>query len=107
MVVVNKRNSGRTHETGLTASTTQTQGNGSLTANINEVSTVANIGDVVTLPAAAPGLQVIVINNGSKRMNIFPATGDDLGEGTNTSVSLASGSSIIYLAHDSTNWESV
>jgi len=44
---------------GITASTTQTQGNGPLTATVNEVSTVANVGDTVTMPTASVGREYI------------------------------------------------
>jgi hypothetical protein len=90
---------------GITASTTQSQGQRALTAEINEVATCANDNDVVTLPTAVVGLRVMVINNGAKTLQIFPASGDDLGAGVNTSETLASGSNKTYQAYDVTNWE--
>jgi hypothetical protein len=91
----------------LTASTTQTQGQGALTADINEVSTVANANDVRTLPAALAGRHCLVINNGANTLQVFPASGDDLGAGVNTSTTIASGSRKLFVAYDSTNWEPV
>lgn len=89
---------------GITASTTQTQGNGALSSDINEVSTVANDADVVTLPEAVAGRTVTVINNGANTLQIFPASGDDLGAGLNTSEELEINQSVIFVAYDATNW---
>jgi len=73
--------------TGITASTTQSQGNGLLTADLNIISTVANKNDTVTLPSAVTGTSVVVCNKGSKKIRIYPNTGDDLGEGSNNKIS--------------------
>ena len=90
---------------GITASTTQTQGNGELTSVVNEVSTVANANDTVTLSPAVAGKEIIIINNGANTLQIFPASGDDLGQGADTATTLASGSNIYFVAFDATNWE--
>jgi len=92
---------------GIIASTSQSQGNGALTSEINEVATVANDNDTVTMPSAATGVRCTVINNGANILQIFPASGDDLGPGANTSVKLLSGQQITYQAYDATNWEEV
>ena len=86
------------------ASTTQTQGNGSLTADINVVSTVANDGDTVTLPTAADGLDVTIINKGANELQIFPASGDNLGNGLNTSIKLEVNEDVRFVGVDATNW---
>lgn len=78
-------------ESGITASTTQTQGQGALTAYINEISTCATANDTVTLPALTPGMAVTVINNGAQTLQIFPASGENLGAGTNTAVTVTAG----------------
>lgn len=90
---------------GITASTTQTQGQGALTATINELATVANANDTVTLPSAEVGMVVYVVNNGANTAQIFPASGDNLGQGVDTAETLASGASVTYSAHDATNWD--
>ncbi|UCF80433.1 MAG: hypothetical protein JSV08_07950 [Acidobacteriota bacterium] len=92
-------------DAGLTASTTQTQGQGTLTSEVNEVATCANNNDTVTLPTAAAGLKILVINNGAKTLQIFPASGDNLGAGVDTSTTLSSDSNVTYQAYDATNWE--
>lgn len=90
---------------GLTASTTQTQGQGALVSPINEVATVANANDTVTLPAAAAGAIVYIMNNGANTLQIFPASGDNLGAGVDTATTLAAGSNVRYVAYNATNWE--
>ena len=91
---------------GITASTTQTQGNGLLSADLNIITTVANNNDTVTLPVAAKGITAIVVNKATKKVKIFPNTDDDLGDGLNSSISLAAGSSILFHCYDTTNWVS-
>jgi len=91
---------------GLTASTTQTQGQGALTAQINEVSTVANANDTVTMPAAAAGLCIKIINNGANTLQIFPASGDQFsGSAVDAAITLASGSNTERCAYNATVWE--
>ena len=92
---------------GLTASVTQTQGNGALTADVNEIATVANTNDTVTLPTAVAGLKIVIINNGANTLQIFPASGDNLGSGADTATTLANGSNVVFVAFDATNWEIV
>ncbi len=90
----------------ITASTTQAQGNGLLTGDVNVVTTVATNSDTVTLPTAISGITVVVINNGAKKLQIFPFPGDDLGAGLDTSITIMSGSSITFHCSDDTNWTS-
>lgn len=90
---------------GITASTTQTQGEGALTSQVNEVSTVANDNDTVTLPAAVPGREICIINNGANTLQIFPDSGDNLGKGVDVSATLATNEVVHYTAHDASNWK--
>ena len=90
---------------GITASTTQTQGQGALTSNVNNISVCANANDTVTLPAASAGLIVEIFNNGAQTLQVFPASGDNIdGAGVNTAVTMTEGSNHIFTAHDTTNW---
>jgi hypothetical protein len=90
----------------VTASTTQTQGQGALTAEVNNLSTVANPNDTVTLAAAEAGLCQTINNNGASTAQIFPASGDAIAGGSvDAATTLAAGSNITYCAHDGTNWE--
>ena len=88
----------------ITASTSQSQGNGVLTADVNQISTVANANDVVTLPSAIPGRECQVINSGANDLQIFPASGDDLGAGANNSTSLEPGEIATFVSFDVTTW---
>lgn len=91
----------------ITADTGSAQGDGPLTANINEISVCANAGDAVTLPTAVAGMEIVVINNGANASDVFPATGADLGAGANTAASLAAGAAIRYTAFDTLTWVAV
>jgi len=97
----------RTTKAGITASTTQSQGQQVLSANVNEIATCANANDVVTMRKAQAGAWQTIINNGAETLQIFPNVDDDLGSGANTSVTLAAGSAVTYRAYDGTNWVSV
>lgn len=72
----------------ITASTTQTQGQQPLVANVNEITVCANANDVVTMPLLLAGMGVTVVNNGAQTLQVFPASGDDIGAGVDTSVTL-------------------
>lgn len=53
---------------GITASTSQSQGNGALTGTFNQISVCANNGDTVTLPTAVKGIEVEVRNDGVQKL---------------------------------------
>ncbi len=89
---------------GLTASTTQSQGQGALTAQINEISTVANKDDTVTLPSAVTGIEIEIINNGANTLLIFPASGDDMGLGVDNPEELEANERVKFVAYDNDNW---
>jgi len=90
---------------GLTAGTTQTQAGGlALTADINEFSTVANSGDTGVLPPAVAGKRCTTINNGANLMRIYPASGDNLGNGVDTYGELGDGDMVTLVCYDATNW---
>ncbi len=93
-----------TYEARITASTTQTQGKCMITHDINEISTCGTTNDVITLMPCKAGLRVTVINNGAQSLQIFPASGDNLGAGVNTSTTLATGKSAIFESYNATNW---
>jgi hypothetical protein len=95
-------------EAGLTASTTQTQGQGALTKVLNQVSTCANANDVRTLPAARKGLVCVIANDGAQTLQVFPASGDKIDAGaTDASTTIAAGKRRIFYALDGTTWISV
>lgn len=96
-----------TVDTNLTASTTQAQGQNPLTKDFNNVTTVANANDVVTMPDAVAGMEISIRNSGANILQIFPASGDDLGAGVDASVTLAVGSLIRYITFDTTTWYAI
>ena len=71
------------HTVGITASVTQTQGQGDLESSYNEVAVVANANDVVTAPFVQEGVRLVIVNNGANVLQVFPETSDDLGAGVN------------------------
>jgi hypothetical protein len=91
-------------DTGITASATQTQGEQVLISSRNEIATVANTNDVVTMPPAVEGREVLIRNNGVNTLQIYPSSGDDLGSGVDTSVTLAINTTVVFEAYNSTNW---
>ena len=95
----------RTSVATVTAATTQTQGQQPLTKRMNIVGTVANANDVVTLPPAAQGRQVLVRNEGANTLQIFPASGDRVNGGSvDASVTLAASTGLTLEAVDATDW---
>jgi len=90
--------------TSITASVTQTQGQQVLLSSWNEVTVVGTANDVVTLPGANAQLHCTVINTGANVLQIFPESGDDLGEGLNTSMTLAVGEAVTFFGLDVVNW---
>lgn len=94
--------------TGITASTTQTQGQQALTKEINVVDTVANAGDVVTAPAWAAGRKFEVIHDdhdSPNTLSLYPASGDDLGAGIDTLVSILPGEAVEFVGTTTNVWE--
>lgn len=94
-------------ETGITASTTQTQGQRPLLSSYNEISVCANNNDVVTMPPAKAGRRCLVINKGAKRLQLFPESGDDIGAGVNVSVTIKSDTSLLFVGIDGTTYHDV
>ena len=95
---------------GLTADASSVQGGGVIIASYNVYDTVETAGDAATLPAAFSLGTIINIKNGSaaNSMDVFPALGDDLGQGANTQEALAAGDFAVYLATTSNNtWEKI
>lgn len=93
--------------TGIIASVTQTQAGGTaLTKDINIITVCANANDAVTLPSAATGRVVKIINKGVNNVWVFPFLADDLGIGVNTVSAnpILPGHCQTYIAYNSTYW---
>jgi len=91
-------------EIGITASTTQTQGQRPLTAVYNEISVVANDDDTVTLPNAQGGILIVIRNNGAKRLQVFPALDDNAGFGDDIAFVVPINTTINFSCIDNKNW---
>ncbi len=66
---------------------------------------MGNLDDVVTMPSAVAGMEVVVVNHGALTLQIFPALGDNLGAGVNLSTELEPNESIEFIAIDGTLWD--
>lgn len=97
----------------IAASTTQSQGQGAINettgGNFVLVTTCANANDVITLPAnnlstANANRFIWIKNEGAETLQIYPASGDNLGQGVNTSTTLASGSAALFWATGTDTW---
>ena len=95
--------------TGITAFATGGQASATaLTAEINNVTTVATAGDSVKLPAAVAGMRIVVKNNGAATLAVFPATSDSINAlAVNLSVDIAPNSSLEFFAKDAIVWETI
>lgn len=77
-----------------------------LLSNINQVATVATALDSVKLPTAVAGLEVLVINDGANKMNVFPATGGFIdGLAVNVPFELEAGSNIKFVCAVAGKWK--
>ena len=92
---------------GITASTTHSQGEGALSEdyNVHNVTTVANTDDTVTMPSAAAGRTAILVHNGVNQLRLYPASGDKfLGLSVNGYVPISAAKTVYFIAVDSTTW---
>lgn len=79
-----------------------------LTAEMNQVATVATIADSVVLPASAPGMQIVVMNAAANSMNVFPATGETINAGAaNAAYAQAGGKIALFCCMVSGNWRAL
>lgn len=91
----------------VTASTTQTQGQGALTAKVNIITTCANANDTVTLPSTRKRKICVIMNKGAQTARIYPASGSSIDGGSaDAPITLASGSARTFVAASGTAWYS-
>lgn len=87
----------------VTASVTQTQGQGAILSSYVEVRNIANPNDVVTLPAQGVGKRVLIYNmsdvgTGNNTLQIFPASGHAIDNlAANVSVTLEPGQCAFFV----------
>lgn len=84
---------------GITANPGGGQANAvTLTKKVNVISTVATTGDSVALPLGA-AQKVFVANQGANSMDVYPATGDSINEGSaNAAFAVASGKNAMFVS---------
>lgn len=88
----------------LTAGT-NAQGQGAITGDLVVVGTTAANPSGVTLPVAVTGRRIVVVNNGTNPINIYPASGAAIGAlAVNVAIPLAAGGQIIINASTATQW---
>ncbi len=91
-------------ETGITA-LPGTQAGAFLLSTAMNVVTGGNSFDGVKLPTATGNARVITVNNSTAvSIQIYPFSGDNLGQGLNAPESLAAGNSKSYRTYDINNW---
>lgn len=99
--------------TGLTADVGSGQGDGAITLGAGVTtasyyySTVGTTGDAATLPGASAGVLIRIFNDGANAMDVFPASGDDLGQGADTAVSIAAGAFKSFIGKDANTWSEI
>jgi len=94
----------------LTASATQTQGAGTLiTTMMARFTTVATAGNAATLPVAAAGMQITVINaHASNSIQVFPGSGDAINAlSANASVSVPAGGVCEFFTTVTGKWHTI
>jgi hypothetical protein len=96
-------NSDRSVQADVTASTTDAQGQGNLGRKVTEFSTVGAT-NAATAKSVSIGMEITVINNGANTLNLYPASGDDIGGGVDTKVSVLAGTVAKYIGKDDTTW---
>lgn len=78
-----------------------------LSKNLNIVTTVATAADSVTLPSAAVGLRITIVNLGANALAVFPYTSDSINdEVADASVTVQPESTVEFNCYTTTLWES-
>ena len=95
--------------TGITAFATGGQGSATaLTAEFNNVTTVASNFDSVKLPTASSGARFVVKNSGASILSLFPNTSDSINAlAVNLSVDIPVGGEMTFRGISATVWETV
>ena len=85
---------------------TNAQGQAVLASDNNVITTAAANPSGATLPAALPGMRVMVANQGANPVNLYPASGATINAlAVNVPISLPVGSQIMLMARSATQWD--
>lgn len=91
----------------ITAAGTDQAGATALTKMINIVTTVA-VDTGVRLPTAVAGYRLIIRNNGANNLNIYPASGAQIGTlGSDAPATLEPSTALEYFATSATQWYNI
>ena len=72
---------------------------------VNNITTVANVGDSVRLPPAVPGLQICLVNAAVKSMQVYGTGSDTInGVASGTGVSQQGSSAVFYVCTVAGTW---
>lgn len=89
----------------ITASPTQTQAGATpLAVAYNVITTCATSGDAVRLPASAEGKDLYIVNVTANPATVWPDSGGDLGEGTDSSMTILAGQMLRFKGIDASSW---
>jgi hypothetical protein len=78
-----------------------------LPAMLNRVTTVATIADSVLMPAAVPGLEIMIVNASANSMNVFPAGTDQINAlGASAAFAMAAAKVEVLYCVNSGQWHS-
>lgn len=85
---------------------TNAQGQGPITQDFNIITTAAANPSGVTLPTAVTGRRVSVVNRGANPINVYPATGAQIGSlAVNLPWPVQVGASLDFIARSATQWD--
>ena len=95
--------------TGITAFATGGQGSATaLTAEFNNITTVASDFDSVKLPTASSGARFVVKNSGANILSVFPNTSDSINAlAVNLSIDIPVGGEMTFRGISDTIWETI
>lgn len=83
------------------------QGQGALTKQVNVITTTSANPSGVTLPSATVGVQIVVVNDGTNPINVYPASGDHIDAlSVNASIQIPVGGKLTFHTVDTTTWAS-
>ena len=93
----------------LTAKPGGTQlGGPTINRMLNRVTTVATLGDSVTLPLSARGLSITIVNAAALSMSVFPFTGDTINAlGANAAFALPAGKPATFYCTSTGQWHAI
>jgi hypothetical protein len=98
----------RSFETSIATAGTEQATATTLTKELNVISTVNNSNEGVSLPAAAAGMVIYIINSTATDIKVYPALGAAINSlATNAAYTHTAGATLQYIAPSSSQWYTV